>query len=268
MIRRHVATPHIEWMGERRGCGRSETGAVFEQEMRPGDGDGGTLSVRRITVELDTPTRDGETEAHILTNLPADAADALAIASLYRRRWTAGAAFGELATCLNGEIDTLGYPRAALSAFCVAPVSYNVMSVVKAALRSAHGEGAVEGLSFHYLADEAAGTHRGMMIAIPEDEWAVFHGLTAAALGGTLLDLASGVRLSSYRKQARGPKRPQPERESGTKIKHVSTAKLLSRWPRCYAGAPGAQQTGAGRDGRGVKPAEYVWSSGAGGRRR
>ena len=227
VIRRHGATLRIEGMGQRRPGGRSETGAVFEQEIRLGDGDGGTMSVRRITAELDAPTRDGEAEVHILTNLPAEAADALAIAELYRRRWTVEAAFGELATCLNGEIDTLGYPKAALFAFCVALVSYNVMSVVKAALRSAHGEEAVEGLSFYYLADEVAGTHRGMMIAIPEDEWAVFHGLTAAAFGGMLLDLATGVRLSSYRKQIRNPKRPQPKRESGAKIKHVSTAKLL-----------------------------------------
>ena len=206
MIRQHGATLHIEWMGERRACGRTETGAVFEQEMRLGDGDGGTMVVRRITVELDKPTRDGETEIHILTNLPAEVADALAIAELYRRRWTVETAFGELATCLNGEINTLGYPKAALFAFCVALVSYNVLSVVKAALRSVHGEEAVEEVSGYYLADEVAGTHRGMMIAIPEDEWVVFHGLTAAAFGGILLDLAAGVRLSAYRKQ-----RPWPE---------------------------------------------------------
>jgi IS4 transposase len=227
VIRQHGATLHIEGMGERRPCGRSETGEVFEQELRLGDGDGGSMVVRRITIELDTPTRDGETEVHVLTNLPAEIADALAVADLYRRRWTVEAAFGELATCLNGEIDTLGYPKAALFAFCVALVSYNVMSVVKAALRSVHGEEAAEGLSFYYLADEVAGTHRGMMIAIPEDEWAVFHGLTAVAFGGMLLDLAAGVRLSAYRKQVRGPKRPPPKRESGAKIKHVSTAKLL-----------------------------------------
>jgi hypothetical protein len=229
VIRQHAATLHIEGMGQRRSCGRCETGAVFEQEMRLGDGDGGTMVVRRITVELDTPTRDGETEIHILTNLPAEVADALAIADLYRRRWTVEAAFGELATCLNGEINTLGYPKAALFAFSVALVSYNVMSVVKATLRSVHGEEAVEELSFYYLADEVAGTHRGMMIAIPEDEWAVFQGLTAAALSRILLDLAAGVRLSSYRKQVRGPKRPPPKRESGAKIKHVSTARLLEK---------------------------------------
>lgn len=231
VTRQHGATLFIEGMGQRRACGRSETGAVLEQEMRLGDGDGGggTMAVRRITVELDTPTRDGEPEIHILTNLPAKVADALIIADLYRRRWTVEAAFGELATCLNGEVDTLGYPKAALFAFCVALVSYNVLGVVKAALRATHGEEAVEGVSFYYLADEVAGTHRGMMIAIPEDEWAVFHGLTAAAFGRILLGLAAGVRLSAYRKQVRGPKRPQPRRESGAKVKHVSTAKLLRK---------------------------------------
>ena len=229
VIRQHGSTLFIEEMGERRACGRSETGAVFEQEMRLGDGDGGTMVVRRITVELGRPTRDGETEVHILTNLPAEVADALAVSELYRRRWTVEAAFGELASCLDGEVETLGYPKAALFAFCVALVSYNVLGVVKAALRSAHGEEAVEGLSFYYLADEVAGTHRGMMIAIPEDEWAVFGGLTAAAFGRILLGLAAGVRLSAYRKQARGPKKPRPKRESGAKVKHVSTAKLLEK---------------------------------------
>jgi IS4 transposase len=228
VIRQHGVTLHIEWVGERRPCGRTETGAVFEEQVRLGDGDGQTMLARRITVELDTPTRDGETEIHILTNLPAEVADALAIAELYRKRWTVESAFGELATCLNGEVNTLGYPKAALFAFCVALVSYNVLSVVKAALRSAHGDEAVEEVSGYYLADEIAGTHRGMMIAIPADEWVVFAGLTASALGELLKGLAARVRLSTLRKHRRGPKRPQPKRASGAKISHVSTARLLA----------------------------------------
>jgi len=232
VIRQHQVTLRIEWVGERRPCGRTETGAVFEQRARLSDGDGGTMSVRRITVELDKPTRDGDTEIHILTNLPAEVADALAVAELYRRRWTVEAAFGELATCLNGEVNTLGYPKAALFAFCVALVAYNVLSVVKAALRSVHGDEAVEEVSGYYLADEIAGTHRGMMIAIPADEWVVFAGLTASALGGTLKSLAAKVRLSTLRKHRRGPKRPPPKRASGAKVIHVSTAKLLAERKR------------------------------------
>src|SRR3954453_18120654 len=228
VIRQHQATLYIEWAGERRPCGRSETGAVFEQEMRLSDGDGGTMMVRRGTGGVGKPTRDGETEIHILTNLPAESADALTIAELYRKRWTVEAAFGELATCLNGEVNTLGYPKAALFAFCVALVASNVLSVVKAALRSVHGEEAVAAVSGYYLADEIAGTHRGMMIAIPEDEWAGFADLTASALGEILKGLAAKVRLSTLRKHRRGPKRPQPKRASGAKVTHVSTARLLA----------------------------------------
>lgn len=228
-IRQHAATLHVEWMGVRRPCGRVETGAVFEREMRLGDGDGETMAVRRITVELDQPTRDGEAEIHVLTNLPAEVADAGMIAELYRRRWTVESAFNELAMSLNGEIDTLAYPKAALLAFCVALVAYNALGVVKGALRAEHGEEVVEEVSTYYVADEIAGTHRGMMIAIPEEEWTVFHGLSPEAMGRVLRDLAGKVRLSLFRKQRRGPKRPQPKRESGAKVKHVSTAKLLEK---------------------------------------
>ena len=227
VIRQHGATLFVEGMGERRPCGRVETGAVFEEQMRLGDGDGGTMAVRRITVELDRPTRDGDSEIHILTDLPAEAADAGRIADLYRRRWTVESAFNELAMCLNGEIDTLAYPKAALFAFCVALVTYNALGVVKGALRAEHGEEMVDEVSTYYVADEIAGTHRGMIIAIPEEEWVVFHGLSPDAMSQLLRDLAGKVRLTSYRKQRRGPKRPQPRRESGAKATHVSTAKLL-----------------------------------------
>ena len=228
-IRQHAATPHVEWKGGRRPCGRVEAGSVFEQQIRLGDGDGGTMVVRRITVELDEPTRDGEAEIHVLTDLPAEVADAGMTAELYRRRWTVESAFNESAMCLDGEIDTLGYPKAALLAFCVASVAYNALGVVKGALRAEHGEEVVEEVSTYDVADEIAGTHRGMMIAIPEEEWTVFHGLSSMEIGRVLRDLAGEVRLSSFRKQRRGPKRPQPERGSGAKVEHVSTAKLLEK---------------------------------------
>ena len=84
---------------------------------------------------LDKPTRDGDGEIHILMNLPKKAARAKTVADLYRRCWTIETAFQELEATLDGEINTLGYPKAALFAFCVALVaSYNLMSVIKAAL--------------------------------------------------------------------------------------------------------------------------------------
>jgi IS4 transposase len=228
VIRQHAGNLPWQFVGERRSCGRIETGKVFEQTIRVTHEDGEVLFLRRVTVVLDRPTRDGDTEIHILTNLPAKDARAKAIAELYRKRWTIETAFAELEATLSGEIETLGYPKAALFALCVALVSYNILSVVKAALRSVHGAKVVtEEVSGYYLAEEVAGTYRGMMIAIPEDEWAVFHGLSPVALGHVLQELARQVRLSEYRKQPRGPKKPQPKRRIVGQQNHVSTAKLL-----------------------------------------
>ena len=125
-----------------------------------------------------------------MTNVPAKDAKARTIAELYRRR-TIETAFQELEATLRGELNTLGYPKAALFGFCVALVAYNVLSTVKAALRSAYGAGGqVEKvLSAYYVADEVQMTHRGMMIAIPKDEWVVFHDLRPEELAEILIHL-------------------------------------------------------------------------------
>ena len=145
---------------------------------------------------------------------------------MYRRRWTLETAFQELEASLNGEINTLGYPKAALFAFCVALVAYNVLSTVKAALRrSTERRSSDTKVSGYDLAEEVAGTYRGMMIAVPKDEWVVFHGMSPQEICPFLKQLARAVRLSEFRKQPRGPKKPRPERQSGAKIKHVATAR-------------------------------------------
>ena len=77
------------------------------------------------------------------------------------------------------------------------------------------------------LAEEVAATNRGMMIAIPEDEWVVFQGMSPEELSPLLKQFAAAVRLSEFRKQPRGPKKPPPKRTSGAKARHVSTARLL-----------------------------------------
>jgi hypothetical protein len=228
VIRQHGSTLTWETAGPRQARGRCDTGEVFEQPVRLTGPGGRTLPPRRITVVLDRPTRDGDREIHILTDLPEDVADAVAIAAIYRRRWTLETAFQEMEATLNGEIKTLGYPRAALFTLCVALVAYNVMSVVKGALRSVHGAETIDvGVSGSDLAEEVSGTTRGMRIAIPEDEWTVFHDLSASEMGAMLRDLARRVRLSHYRKQPRGPKRPKSRKNSGYQKKHLSTAKLL-----------------------------------------
>ena len=230
VTRQHGSSVHCELVGERVFKGHGPTGRVFEQAARLIDVEGQTLMVRRITVELDQATRDGDRAIHILTNLPESAADALQVAELYRKRWTLETAFQELGSSLHGEINTLGHPKAALFAFSLALVAYNLMSAVKASLRSAHGEAADDTkVSGYDLAEEVAGTHRGMMIAVPKDEWVVFHEMSPQEMGPFLKRVAGGVRLAEFRKQPRGPKKPRPSRQSGSKIKHVATSQLLDK---------------------------------------
>jgi len=230
IIRQHARNLHWELVGKRWDRGRIETGQVFEQTMQTTNDAGEILFLRRVTVVLDKPTRDGDAEIHVLTNLPCTDASAQVIADLYRKRWTIETAFQELEKALQSEINTLGYPKAALFAFCVALVAYNIMSTVKAALRSVHGAAVIDNeFSTYDLAEEVAATHRGMMIAIPEDEWVVFQGMSPRELSPLLKQFAAAVRLSEYRKQPRGPKKPPPKRTSGAKARHVSTAKLLMR---------------------------------------
>src|SRR5690606_11001677 len=95
------------------------------------------LVLRRIVLQLDLPTRDGDTEMAILTNLPSDVADAPTIADLYRRRWTIESLFARVERNLQSEIATLAYPGAALFAFAVALVASNVFAVVHAAMTAA-----------------------------------------------------------------------------------------------------------------------------------
>jgi hypothetical protein len=122
----------------------------------------------------------------------------------------------------------LGYPKAALFGFCLALVAYNVLAVVFAALRSAHGEATVEHeVSLYYSANEIATTYPGMMIAIPEPEWAVFYAMRPADVAAILLELAQRVRLQAFRKSSKSPQKSRCKRPGTPKKGHVATAKLL-----------------------------------------
>jgi hypothetical protein len=233
VIRQHAQTLHWELKGKRRYCGRSGTGKIYEQAIELTDERGNILTARRVTVELDTPTRDGDTEIHILTNIAQKDANALVIAEAYHGRWTIETAFGELAATLSAEIDTLAYPKAALFCFCVGLVAYNVLSVLKGALREAHGEKKVtEEVSGYYIANEIARTYAGMMIAIPEEEWIGFAQLTVKEFARVLKGLARGVRLETLKKHPRGPKKPVTKKPKNNKEPHVSTARLLEKRKR------------------------------------
>jgi hypothetical protein len=232
LVRQHKATLHWEAVTEWIDAGRVATGAVQEQTIRLSEVVRKkvlrTLEVRRIRLVLDRPTRGQDAEIFLLTNVPAATAPAAVVARLYRERWTLEEVFQSLATALQTEINTLGYPKAALFGFCVGLAAYNVLAAVRGAVRAVHGVEAEEEVSDYYLADEVRATYRGMMIAIPADEWEFVGALSVQEVAELLKDLAQRVDLRAFRRQVRSEKKPRPPRSSGKKVKHVSTARLLA----------------------------------------
>lgn len=231
VIRQHAATLVWQLQGERRYVGQDERGqALYEQAISLTEADtGATLVARRITVELCTPTRQGETELHLLTNLPGEDAPAGQVAALYADRWTIETAFQHLTVELHCEVDTLGYPKAALFGFCVAVVAYNVVALVKGALRAAHGAEYVdEQLSMYYLTLEVAQVATGMEIALGTEPWEIFRRMSAAEFAATLVEVAECLDTKKYTKHKRGPKKPPPKKISGKRHPHVSTARILA----------------------------------------
>lgn len=226
-IREHKGSLRGQLVGKRKKIGRSETGMVYEQELRLLGTEGDVLAtLRRVTVELDHPTRDGEREINVISNLPSSVTG-LRIAELYRKRWTIETAFQELAANFAGEIETLGYPRAALFAFSMALVSFNLLSVVLTAMRTGAAPAAPE-ISIYYVCDEIAHVYRGLDLILDPSTWTeAYANLTAAQLARTLERLAAAIDLSRYRKHKRGPKKPPPRMKKANR-NHISTARVLA----------------------------------------
>ena len=212
-----------------RAVGRIETGHVAAHRVQVRDAHGGVPLWRRIRVQLAQATRDGARELYILTHVPLRRASAKRIARLSRRRWTLETAVQHLEASFHAEMNTLGYPKAALFGFCLALVASTMFAVVMAALRRVHGDTIDQALALYDVANEIAQTSQGMMIAIPEEAWRVFSHMRPAEMVATRRTLAQKVRLEAYRNSPRGPKKPRPKCENTTKVPHVSTAKLLRK---------------------------------------
>jgi hypothetical protein len=227
IIRQHGNMPYV-LKGRRKRVGETETGMVYEQAMEVTDGDGNIRVFRRITVVLHEATRDGDTEIHIVSNLP-KRVGAIRIADLYRDRWQIETAFQEVAESLDGEIKTLGYPRAALFGFCMALVTYNLLSVVRAAVQAVHGEEAARCLSTYYMAHEIACTHVGMSVILDAAFWKnKYARLTSTQMANELKRLAQSMRLAKYKKATWTPKKKQKKKMNKKQRNHVSTARVLN----------------------------------------
>ena len=225
VIRQHGNLP-FELKGRRKLIGQSDSGTVYQQTMHVTDAAGNTRVYRRITVALNEPTRDGDEQIHILSNLPARVG-AIHIAELYAQRWTIETAFQKMAESLEGEIKTLGYPKAALFGFCMALISYNVLSVVRGAVAATHGAEAAGNLSTYFLCLEVSSTAEGMSVVLEPKFWQNRYGhLTPSQMAAQLKRLAGEIKLHKFKK---GKWKPKPKKKPMNKKNrgHKSTFRIL-----------------------------------------
>ena len=227
-VREHSQLPYTVLTPQKK-VGKTETGAIYEHWIEVTDDEEKTHKLRRIIIKLKKATRDQDKEIYIITNIPKKDADAILIANVYRKRWNIETMFQELESHLHSEINTLGYPKAALFGFCVALVAYNTLSVLKAALRSQYGEELVTNeISAYYISGSIARTYDGMMIAVPSTQWDIVREMSLKMFCIFLLQLADKVNLEQYKKSKRGIKKPRPKRDKFKGSPHVSTVRLLN----------------------------------------
>lgn len=220
LIRHHAGT-HLHPRGQERYVGSNATGDVYEQRVRVGG-----MVCRCITIRLSQPLRDGSTELRLLSNVPANRVGAKRLAEIYRTRWSIETAFQELTENLRCEINTLGFPKAALFGFALAMTAYNVVVLIRRTVAASPGGPPVSELSSYYLANEVAAVSEGLAIAVPESVWQRFARMSAARFAAWLRQTARGIRWQRYRKNSRGPKKPRPVQRT-SRGAHRSTARVL-----------------------------------------
>ncbi len=229
LVRRHAANGRIEELGPLCDICADDTCKIREQPGRVCDEDGTYLPIRIIHISLATQTRDGDQELSLLTNLPADVS-AQQIAEAYRQRWRIETAFAELDRVFAGEIPSLAQPKAALLAFSLSAVAFNVLAVVQAALRKKHGVEKIrdEFSTFHF-AEHVRRSEMALEIFLDDSDWeARFASRTPKQIAHDLLSMVEKIKLARLRKFRRGPKKPQPPRKYDKRSPHFSTAAALA----------------------------------------
>jgi hypothetical protein len=228
LVRWHRSTLPFRATSRLRPQGRCQAGRIVEQTIEVEGSDGVAHRLRRIVLKLDEPTRDGETEIVLITDLPAEVT-AVVCCDAYAGRWQIEGHYQTLTDLLHCEVPTLGQPRAALFAFSMSAVAGNALAVLKGNLRVAHGEEMAAEVSDFALVDEVAEVDPGMMVAAPPSAWPELARCGAEEVAGLLNDLAQRVPVHRMFRCRRGPKKPRPKRSRGNRVHHVSNKKLLDR---------------------------------------
>jgi len=154
---------------------------------------------------------------------------AILCCQVYRGRWEIEGHFQKLTDLLHCEVPSLGYPRAALFAFCMSVVAGNALGVLKGNLRSVHGDELVAELSTYALVNDIAEVYPGMMIAVPPPKWSFVESGSVGQVAELLSELAAKVPIERMLRSRRGPKKPRKAKSSGSRIHHVATKKLLDK---------------------------------------
>jgi IS4 transposase len=227
VIRQHATNVRWRATGAEKRAGSVETGTVYEQPIEILDGLGNRFTARRVRMVLNEKTRDGDRELLILSNLPAEVT-AQEIAEGYRQRWTIESAFAEIRRCLNAEINGLGYPQAALFSFAMGLLAFNVLSVLAAAMRAAHGQHMQEEFSTQQAAEEISAMWSGMHVLLTGRFWRdKFGGCSSCQIARELKRLAAHVDVRRFKKAKRRPRAPTPKRKHLRGKPHVSTARII-----------------------------------------
>lgn len=225
VIRWHAQNCPFEELAPVASASGSTQGAR-EQPVRLTDPDTGEcMTVRRIVLPLAKPTRNGDAELILMTNLP-QTIGADVICDAYRDRWQIETHFQRLTQQLHCEPPALNMPRAALFAFAMATVAGNALALVLAALQAAHGEETVRELSYYFFVLEISQIWLGMQVAVPSQEWGFIRAATAETLADWLLALARHADMAYFRRSRRGPKKKPPKKHSDGRT-HVSNKRLI-----------------------------------------
>jgi IS4 transposase len=214
-------------VGKLRKIGTTETGVVYEQKFQLPEHNGSSLMIRRIVVELNQPTRDGDRQVFLLTNLPREQADALKISEEYLKRWRIETVMQVLTEALRCEIKPLCYPKAALFGFAISLVMYNALSIVRSAIQAEKGRDTSESLSHYYLALEIAQASDGMLVILPPSRWVGLREVPPDQLAQAMMRVVRNIDCTYYCKSPRGPKKPKRKPKHARRKVHVSTKKLL-----------------------------------------
>jgi hypothetical protein len=250
-IIRHHQQIALKTQGELRSFGMIETGEVFEQETIVN-----SKVYRLITLKLNTPTEDGETEIRLFSNLPREKASAPEVARAYRQRWRLENTFQEVTVNVQCELNTLGYPNAALLTFSLALCICNALHVVMRAMEQTHAleqqkkveeearkqaetqkesaaakpsatQKPAQELSSYYIVSEINLAYDGMDIVLDQKTWQPLRAMTPSALARWLTKAAQHADWKKYLKAKRGPKKPVTPILGGRRNPHRSTYKLL-----------------------------------------